>query len=88
MIATPRQSRCISFIEDKTNHKFLGFSFEQAEDFISRYLDEAIKINEKPTDKQIKCAYAICKQKGIKHNCKTKKDYVIFINEHIGDYIR
>ena len=38
--------------------------------------------------KQIKCANNICRIKHIKHNCKTKLDYLLFIQEHLQDYIK
>ena len=85
---TDKQKMCIMLIERYTGKIFNGTDFEEAQDFISRYIDISKEMSLKPTDKQIKCVNFICKKNNIKHNCKTKKDYYIFINNYIGDYIK
>lgn len=88
MIATVKQEKLIDFIELYTEHRFTGFNVEQADDFISRYLQEATSIKNKPTERQIKTARNICKRKNIKCHAKTKREFWLFINEHMGNYIR
>lgn len=87
---TANQRHAMLLIEKYTGHRYTGedWDFEQARDFISRYIEETITISQKPTDKQIKFANDICKRKHIKHNCKTKLDYMLFIQEHTEGYIR
>ncbi len=82
MIATLKQVNCIKFIEHYTKYEFEGFNTEEASDFIARYLEEAITESTKPTDKQRKCAYAICQRQHITHNCLTKSEYSAFIADH------
>lgn len=90
MQATLKQVKCIKFIENVLNLHFEGFNTEEAQDFIKTHLKNATNEYNKPTEKQIKCAYAICKKNNIKCNCKTRKEYIEFIREHASDntYIR
>ena len=87
---TANQKHAILLIEKYTGHKYVGdpYNFEQANDFIAHYIEESKSISQKPTEKQIKCANNICRIKHIKHNCKTKLDYIYFIKEHLDDYIK
>mgnify|MGYP006928569272 CR=1 FL=1 len=88
MWVTKNQYKVINKIESNTKHIFTGNSFEEADDFIKRYIDESIEIESKPTEKQKKCAYYICKKYNVKCNAKTKYDYMWFINEYLQDYIK
>lgn len=76
-------------IEKYTGNIFDGWDFEQAQDFIKRYYDKSVEIAKTPTERQKKAVYAICKQKKITHNCKTKRDYSDFITRYSDtNYIR
>lgn len=91
MLPTKKQLNCISIIEENTERKFNGFSFEEASDFITRYLKESIELSNMPTIRQIKAAHFICLTKKINFTGKTKFEYYQFINKHkelFGNYIR
>lgn len=89
-MATANQKHAIVLIEKYTGIKYKGDydNFEQVSDFIAHHIEESKRISQIPTNKQIKCANNICRIKHIKHNCKTKLDYLLFIQEHLQDYIK
>lgn len=89
-MATTNQLHSMLLIEKYTGIKYQGDydNFEQVCDFIKHHIEESKRVCQQPTEKQIKCAEYICRTKHIKHHCKTKLDYIYFIQEHIGDYIK
>lgn len=75
---TSGQKAMIKLIENKTNHVFNGSSFDEASDFISKYIDEL----HKPTEKQIRTAKMLCKKYHIKCKAKTKSEFYRFIEQY------
>lgn len=85
LLISKNQAYLINLIELKTGHKFEGFTFEEADDYISHYIDEIYK----PSEKQIKYAEYLSKKYHKKCNAKTRKDYVLYIRSLVDDdYIR
>lgn len=84
-LITDKQKKMIKVIECKTNKTFNGSSFEEALDFISRYIDDL----HKPTEKQIRTAKYICKKYNVKCKARTKSEFYKFIEQYLGeDFIR
>ena len=85
MAVTRRQKEFIEYIEMKTGKKFEGFSFEEARDFITGYIEES----HKPTEKQIKTAYKLARIHHVPCNCRTRQEFSLFISQFFdNDYIR